>query len=379
MRILLIGEYSKLHNSLKDGLIANGHSVILISDGDGFKNYPSDYSYKAKIFSHPEIFIFTKAIDKLFKINLLKFERFVRFWFILPKLKDYDVVQLINEQSIVTYASWEIYLLKKILKKNNKLFLLSCGEDFYSLSYYLSKKPRYSILTPYFEEPENKAYKHTFRYLEKSHLKLSKFIYEKCNGIIASDMDYVAPLKGNSKFLGIIPNPINHSVLENKALEIKEKIVIFLGINSSSYVKKGIKYFELALDKIKEQYPEKVEIIINRDIPYNDYHKKLERAHIVLDQVFAFDQGYNALECMALGKVVFTGAEQEFLDFYQLNPNQVCINALPDVEKLVNELSILIESHEKILEISKNARNFILQIHDCKSIAEKYVTIWNKN
>ena len=40
--------------------------------------------------------------------------------------------------------------------------------------------------------------------------------------------------------------------------------------------------------------------------------KNYEQAHIILDQVYAFDQGYNALEAMAKGKVVFTGAEAIF-------------------------------------------------------------------
>ena len=49
MRILLIGEYSRLHNSLKEGLLHLGHDVTLVGDGDDFKNYPVDYSIDSKI------------------------------------------------------------------------------------------------------------------------------------------------------------------------------------------------------------------------------------------------------------------------------------------------------------------------------------------
>jgi glycosyltransferase involved in cell wall biosynthesis len=378
MKILLIGEYSKLHNSLKDGLVANGHQVTLVSDGDGFKKYPSDYSYQTKIFNHKYLFFFTKLILKIFNINLLKIEKFIRFYGLLPQLKNFDIVQLINEQSIVTYAKWEIFLLKKILKNNKKLFLLSCGEDFYSLTFYLSQKQKYSILTPFFEDKNNKAYQHTFRYLEKPHLELSKFLFENCHGIIASDFDYVKPLIHNSKYLGIIPNPINHKNLIYKPIEIKDKVVIFLGINTLSYVKKGIIYFEKALIKIEEKYSEKVEIIISKNIPYSEYHQKMEKSHIVLDQVFALDQGYNALECMAMGKVVFTGAEEDFLNYYQLEKNSVCINAAPNIDELVDELSFLIENTEKIIRIGKNARNFIIQNHDYQSIAKKYMKVWEQ-
>ena len=42
MKILLIGEYSNVHATLAEGLRAIGHQVTVVSDGDGWKNYPRD-------------------------------------------------------------------------------------------------------------------------------------------------------------------------------------------------------------------------------------------------------------------------------------------------------------------------------------------------
>jgi hypothetical protein len=39
-------------------------------------------------------------------------------------------------------------------------------------------------------------------------------------------------------------------------------------------------------------------------VPYATYIELYNKSHIVLDQVFSYDQGYNALEAMAKGKVV---------------------------------------------------------------------------
>ena len=44
MKILLIGEYSNVHATLAEGLRALGHEVTVISDGDGWKDYPRDIS-----------------------------------------------------------------------------------------------------------------------------------------------------------------------------------------------------------------------------------------------------------------------------------------------------------------------------------------------
>ena len=47
MKILFVGEFSRLHNSLKEGLLALGHEVVLVNNGDGFKNFPADISIRA--------------------------------------------------------------------------------------------------------------------------------------------------------------------------------------------------------------------------------------------------------------------------------------------------------------------------------------------
>ncbi|TMM35049.1 glycosyltransferase family 4 protein, partial [Colwellia ponticola] len=139
--------------------------------------------------------------------------------------------------------------------------------------------------------------------------------------------------------------------------------VVFLGINRASYIKKGIPYFEKALRIIQEKYIEKVTVIISENLPYKDYINLYYTAQIVLDQIYAEDQGYNALEAMAKGKVVFTGAGKAFMDHYNLT-ERINVNALPDVDYLVNELSFLIENPESIVTIGKRARAFIEREHE---------------
>jgi hypothetical protein len=81
---------------------------------------------------------------------------------------------------------------------------------------------------------------------------------------------------------------------------------------------------------------------------------------------------------MAKGKVVFTGAEKEFEKHYQLN-EKVAINAKPDVDYLVEELSFLIENPNEILAIAKRAKAFIEKEHDYVKIAKKYLEVWRTN
>ena len=380
MKILLIGEYSRLHNSLKEGLQKNGHKVTLLGSGDGFKNYPVDIKIDSIFFNLKLFKLFAKLIDRLFKISLNELEMYYKANKIISDLKGYDVVQLINENAFRTLPSLEILLIKTLMKNNEKLFLLSCGVDQKSVEHSLNSKFKYSILTPYFENPSlKKSFKHILKYNTREYIKLHEFILANANGVISSDIDYHIPYIKEKKYLGLIPNPINLDKIKYKKIKSTDKIKILHGVNSKNYIKKGNVFFDKALKAIENKYDNKVEIITTIDLDYNEHIKSVENCHILLDQVYAYDQGYNALEAMAIGKVVFTGAEKEWLELYNIKENSVAINALPDHTKIIESLEWLINDPSKIMEISANAREFVEKNHNYISIAEHYEKVWSKN
>jgi glycosyltransferase involved in cell wall biosynthesis len=377
VRILLVGEFSRLHNSLKEGLTALGHEVVIIANGDGFKNYPADLSTKAKWCETKLGNIPRQIIFRLTRFDIARIEFGIRFYFHLNKLKDFDVVQFINEAPIQTTPSLERFLLKKLIHQNKKTFLLCCGVDYLVAQHFIEKKERYSIMNPYFENPKSKKeYQFLLDFLSKSHKKTHQLIYQNIHGVIASDIDYLLPMQGHPKFLGLTPNPINTAAIDFSELKIDDKIILFLGINRGTYFTKGITFFEKALEIVKEKMGDRIEIIIAENLPYQTYINQYNRAHIILDQVYSFDQGYNALEAMAKGKVVFTGAEIEFEEYYNLT-EKVAINALPDVDSLVKDLTHLIENPAEISTIGKRARTFIEEHHNYKNCAEDYLSKWN--
>ena len=379
MKILLIGEYSNLHNSLKQGLVKNGHNVVLLGNGDGFKNYDADILIKSSFFEKKLLKIIAKIVDRFTGISLNEIELFIRSLFKIKTLKEFDVVQLINERAFKTSPRMEKILLKQLVQNNKKIFLLACGVDNNSLKYAIEKKFRYSILTPYFENSsQKKEYKQTLKYLSPGYSRLSKYVRNIVSGIISSDLDYHIPYSGTEKYLGMIPNPINIDKLKKSDSLKRNKIQILHAINSKNKIKKGSKIFEKSLSIVEKKYSDKIKVVRTIDNPYSSHIKNVEDCDILLDQVYAYDQGYNALEAMALGKVVFTGAEVEWAEYYNIKEDMVAINALPDVSKIVDKLSWLIENPIHLENISKNARKFIEEHHNYKNIALKYVANWEK-
>lgn len=376
MKILLLGEYSNLHNSLKEGLCNLGHEVTLISTGDGFKGFSSDMLYKKNSISESY-----KPLKKLFKF-IFKFPfsfylRSFQFEKIICQVKDYDIIQLINEHAIGGVPWIERKQLTRLKKQNKNMFLLCCGDDYNTIHFQLNNnKLRYSTLTPFLTDSSLKSeYEYSLKYLTKPFKNLSNHIKNITIGVIASDIDYHITLKNNPKYLGMIPNPVVLNKLKPKKKH-GSKTRILLGINTTSYIKKGIGYFEMALEKIEEKYPNVI-IRKTKNLPFSEYIKELNGTDILLDQVLGYDQGYNALEAMALGKVVFTGAEHEFLMYYDLKEDEVAINALPDVSYLVKKISMLIENPNKIKEIGKNAKDFIAKHHEASMVAKTYLKTWN--
>ena len=111
-------------------------------------------------------------------------------------------------------------------------------------------------------------------------------------------------------------------------------------------------------------------------MPYETYIKAYKNCHILLDQVLCYDQGYNALEAMAQGKVVFAGGSEVYLAAHGLTVIPV-IDAQPNVYYLVNQLEKLIDNPHEILAIGLKARNHVLTYHHYKNIAKQYLSLYN--
>ncbi|WP_284653603.1 glycosyltransferase [Flavobacterium terrisoli] len=388
MKILLIGEYSRLHNSLKEGLQQLENEVTILGFKDGFKDFPVDFPLVKK-WDYGILKKIKVAVLRLTGFDISSYLTYKQFQQNKRHFQGFDVVQLINENSFFCDYRYEKKILSFLFKHNKKVFLLSCGDDYVYVDYNFNHPENPSIVQPYLAKKIADAdFSNVLKFRTKSFEKLHHFIYQNIQGVIATDIDYHIPLQNHStrggagqsraKYLGLIPSPINLSRFPKSELKIGDRIVIFHGINRESYFKKGNDFFEKALEIIKKKYDDRIDVFVTENIPYNDYINRYNQAHIVLDQLYGHDQGSNALEAMAKGKVVFTNASESFEKHYHLT-EKAAINAKPDVDELVAQLSFLIENPDEIKAIGKRARAFVESEHDYIKIAGKYSEIWNQS
>ncbi len=372
MRILLVGEYSNLHNSLKAGLLANGHEVTLISTGDAFKKLPSDVLIKAKRIEGSRLLqTLRKGIFELTKFDLATLEIGYRVLDWLVDQTRFDVIQLINEYPFKTPYFIEKRIVKRLRQLTTKLVILACGDDYIYLNN-IDKLAHHPIL----QHPDI-DFPYSEKYLTATHKKYHEFVFELKDLVISTDLDYHPIYKGRTDYYGLIPNPVNLNNFSRNQPEKQNRIVIFHGVNRSNYYKKGNYYFDSTLCIIRKKFSDRIKIICVTSLPYAQYLESYRKADIILDQTYAEDQGYNALEAMAQGKVVFTGAGASFCERYQVAPNSVAIHTIPDAKKIAQDLEELILNPQRIAEIGTRAKRFIQEHHNHLEVAEHYVSAWN--
>ena len=113
MRILLIGEYSNVHATLADGLRELGHEVTVISNGDFWKGYKRDIDVTRKPGPMGGLLFMAKLYS------------------LLPRMRNYDVVQLINPMFFELKAERLFFFYNYLRKHNRKVFLGAFGMDWY--------------------------------------------------------------------------------------------------------------------------------------------------------------------------------------------------------------------------------------------------------
>lgn len=348
-----------------------GHEVMLLSTGDSFKKLPSDIDVSGKVFQDNYVLNgFRQILFRLTQKDIALAETGQRVLRFLKTTGDFDVIQLINEYPFKSPYRLERKIIAALRQHTKRLVILGCGDDYT----YLSQRDQLPY-HPMHQHPE-KTFAYSEKYLSAKHKDFHQFVFAQKDLVITTDLDYHPAYINTPDYFGIIPNPINLDKLAYKPLEIGKKVVIFHGINRSNYYKKGNDIFEEALQIVLQSHLEKIELITVESLPYEKYITQYDCAHIIMDQVYAQDQGYNALEAMAQGKVVFTGAGDLFCKNYGVEKNTVAIATMPDAEQIAQDLISLIDHGERIIEISKQARRFIETNHDYIQVAKKYVEAW---
>jgi hypothetical protein len=354
MRILLLGEFSGVHTNLGKALRDLGHEVMLVSDGDGYRNFHTDL----KINTH---YINIKDLYKSISTPIKNYN----------KLTGFDVVQLISpfifNKKIPFYNNLFLTALKK---DNKKLFLVNAGAGYANYESNLSLKYSPCTYCEKLDKPRGCPYikpyaKYATRGIEKMVDNIIPFCYE-----------YHLAYKNNTKCTEIHNFPID---ISNKKIinEINGKIVFFHGMIEGRSGFKGSFIIKKALEKAKEKYPNDIDIKIAGGIPFNDYIKLFSKVNVVVDQVFSYSLAMNALNAMSTGKIVLGGVEPEAYRYLNHAGPIPALNIIPNEDQIVQQVEYIIENRNRIEEWAYASNEFVVQYFDSMKVASHFLKTWS--
>jgi len=365
MKILLIGEYSRVHLTLAEGLRSMGHEVVVASDGDGFKNYPRDIDLSRKSSGVLDTFSSLMSV-------LGKFKHF----------KGFDVVQLINPCFTTQNVKINNHLYKNLKKNNKRVFLGAFGDDSYWVKACLGNE-----IFDYSEffvdgKPINVDFNQRFidKWINTPLEDSNKMMAQSSDGIVACLYEYYVAYEPFFKDkVRYIPLPLNTSEIGFQPIpEEPEKVNFFIGINKVREKFKGTDVMERALARVKDKYPDKVIVTRVESVSYDVYQQLMSQAHVVLDQLYSHTPAMNALLAMAQGKVLVGGGEPYIYDLYGEYDNRPIINVHPTEDDVFDKLEWIVQNKQQIPEISRKSREFVEKNHDYITVSKKYLDFWTK-
>lgn len=363
MKILLIGEYSNVHWTLAQGLRALGHQVTVVSDGDGWKNYERDISLVRRSTS------FVHGVEYTFRLLSL-----------LPKLRGYDVVQIINPVFLQLKAEKMLPFYKYLRKHNGRVFMGAFGMDKYwvkaGIDCHTFRYSDFNLGAQLRESADNTIWYNEWILGAKG--RLNDYIANDCDGIVSGLYEYDAsyrPYFANK--LRYIPFPLDLNRYQAKERVPKDGVVeFFIGIQKTRNVYKGTDIMLRALRRVEQLYPNRCHVNVAEQLPFEEYVKVLDRSHVILDQLYSYTPAMNALQAMAQGLVVVGGGEEENYQILGEQTLRPIVNVQPDEQSVVDGLIRLVESPEEVAQLSRQSIEYVRKYHDCKVVAQQYLDFY---
>ncbi len=368
MRILLLGEYSNVHNGLAVGLRRLGHEVTLASDGDGWKNYPRDVDLSRR------------SLGKLDSARfLVKVARALRHF------RGYDVVQLVNPV-FLPLAAERVRPLYGYLRRHNRCVVMGAhGLDYYYVRAAAGERIfRYGDFNVGALARDNEDNRLMLReWGEGAKAALCRHVAQDCDAIVAGLYEYYASYERcfeDKEKLRFIPFPI---VTDNlppiPEREPGSPARFFVGVQVKRSAYKGTDVMLRALRRLENDFPEACRVEVAESVPFARYVEMMRGSEVILDQLYSYTPAMNALEAMAQGLVVVGGGEPENYGILGETELRPIVNVLPDEEDVYQKLKALALGRDTLIpRLRRESREYVLRHHDCVKVARAHERLYRE-
>lgn len=393
MKILLIGEASFLHNTLKKGLVERGHRVTTMSDGNGWHDAPRDIDLRRD-----------GRWGKLGGLRVV--------WQLLrhlPQLCGNDVVQIHNYQFVPLMYRWNTLLLR-FLKLTNRRVVKGCfGDDPQIFRRQAQGVPAYSDtfwsgqlqnaelhrdrIAEVVEHGAEASWRKTTAMADALVACLYEYWLDYNEPPYAAKLHYVPlPIECEEmvrwcdgemvKCLGNdtpSPSHSNDSQLPtNLTTSPPHPLTILIGLQPKRDFMKGAMKIAAFVEDVARRHPGKVQIKYVEGVPYDEYMHLLAEADVLVDQLYSYTPSMNSLAAMARGTVVIGGGEEEYYEFIGEDTLRPIINVRPDVpdEENIAAIERALFTDGMLERMAQESIQFVHKYHDYRHVAEQYEQLY---
>lgn len=399
MRILLLGEYSNLHATLSTALRRAGHTVLLVSDGDGWKNYPRDIDLRRRCAGPWGSLRYLSHLVTL-----------------LPRFRGYDVVQLINPVFLDVKPRWNRWVFD-YLQRHNRLVSVGCfGDDYYVLHH--TQDPSlflYSDLQAYgrpIHHELNDRRLHTWLHTPKA--ALTQHIMSRAACLIPCLYEYYkvyihTPLKSKVHYIPLpilqAPNSSNPSSLTPNPSPLPlppssfplppSPVHLLLAVQRTRGLMKGTDQLAPLLERLAANHPDVIQLTRIESVPFAEYQRLVAQADVVVDQLYSYTPAMAALQSLSQCKVVISGYEAEYARFlseteasasiysgeadaFTLALQTGIINLRPYADEANYRLLEQLLTHpQHVRTMQQAAVAYVQRHHDAQRVAQRYLEVWS--
>lgn len=388
MKVLLLGEYSNVHHTLGEALRRAGHEVLLVSDGDGWKDYPRDVDLR-RMQPGP--------------VGSLRY--LTHLATLLPRMRGWDVVQVINPIFLDVKARWNRWMLG-YLKRHNRLLSVGCfGDDYYVIKRMMD--PACFDYTDLQVGGQPVAHATNARridtWLHTDKAALTQYAMQRADCLVACLYEYwkVYNVPGFAQKLHYIALPMQ--VEEAGASHVDatpgggtapatpaeahgQVTHILFAAQRLRKQMKGTDLLEPLLDRLATEYPDRVRVSKVESVPFAEYQRLVAEADVVVDQLYSYTPAMGALESLRQGKVVISGYETEYARFLQgqnagveVPEEETGIINLRPMDDEVNYAKLVrcLTQPETVARMKRAGRQFVSRWHDADRVAQRYIEVWS--
>ncbi len=359
MKVLLIGEFSRLHNNLKQGLRRLGVEAVTANFGDGYRKFESDI----KLFGVPG----AKKYDFLRK----EYSKYI-----YHKFMKYDVIQFISEKQICAVQGFEKHLPVALARnaKLSVLLLAGCNYQYSIADSVLPVTPCAGCLKYDRKNKYGCEYRHN--------PEVRKLVYA-----MQKNVDVMVPMayefyicNQNSEFRDKLSEPINYPVIINdeKSPRFHDRLIVYHPLNREGA--KGTFMIRKAFQVLRKRYEGQAEFIIKGHMPFDEYNELVKKTDILVVEKCGQTFGMASLMAMEEGKIVIDNNFRQSItcEEYGYVKEAPAFEIGTTVEEIVNNIARVIENREQFPELAKRGYEYVSKYHDSKIIAQKFLDLYER-